>query len=224
MGLPFTAEEFLGIFRDYNQTLWPAQLLLLCLALVAIVFLVRSRRWSGAGVSGILAFLWAWLAVAYHLAFFTRINPLAYVFAAISMVGALVFLWQGVIRRRLRFVLVRGGRFVVGAVLIMFALMVYPAWSWYAGYRYPAMPTFGLPCPTTLFTVGLFAFVEAPYPRSPLVIPVLWCFVGAQAAFLLSVPQDHGLIIAGVVGLVLLTRSRVSAASAGAVSGGESHR
>jgi uncharacterized membrane protein (UPF0136 family) len=31
--------------------------------------------------------------------------------------------------------------------------------------------------------------------------------IGAQAAFLLNVPQDMGLIIAAVVGLMLLARS-----------------
>lgn len=31
------------------------------------------------------------------------------------------------------------------------------------------LPTFGLPCPTTLFTIGLLAFVVSPYPRSTLV-------------------------------------------------------
>jgi hypothetical protein len=67
MQLPFTADEFFGVFREYNETLWPAQLFLLTLALVAIVLLLVPRRWSGAGVSAILAFLWLWLAVAYHL-------------------------------------------------------------------------------------------------------------------------------------------------------------
>jgi len=79
--------------------------------------------------------------------------------------------------------------------------VVYPVWSAYAGHPYPATPTFGLPCPTTIFTIGLLCFAVPPMPRSPLIVPLLWCLVGAQAAFLLGVQPDLGLIAAAVVGV-----------------------
>jgi drug/metabolite transporter (DMT)-like permease len=212
MQLPFTTEQFYGVFREYNEALWPAQVFLVGLAVIAVVLVFVPSRKSGVGVSAILAFLWAWLALAYHRPFFARINPLAYVFSCVSLVGALIFLWQGVVRGRLQFIWGGGMRAAVGVTLVVFALVVYPVWSCYAGHRYPTMPTFGLPCPTTIFTIGLLAFLAVPCPRSPFIVPVLWCFVGAQAAFLLGVPQDLGLIVAGAVGLVLLARSKVSAA------------
>ena len=211
MQLPFTPDQFYNVFREYNEALWPSQLLLVGLAIVAAILVIRPRDWSGVVLSGILAFLWAWLALAYHLAFFAAINPLAYAFSALSLVGAFVFFWQGVVRRRLQFSWVGGVRAVVGAVLVIFALVVYPVWSWVAGHGYPSMPTFGLPCPTTIFTIGLLAFLAPPYPRSPFVVPVLWCLVGAQAAFLLGVHQDMGLIVAGLIGVVLLIRSKMLA-------------
>lgn len=208
MQLPFTHEQFYGVFREYNQTLWPAPLLLMGLAIFAIVLVLRPRSWSGAAISGILALLWAWLALAYHLAFFAEINPLAYVFSAMSLLGAFALFWQGVVCRRLRFAWVGGGRAFAGVVLIVFALIVYPLWSWYAGHGYPSMPTFGLPCPTTIFTIGILAFMIPGYPRSPLIVPVLWCLVGVQAAFVLGVVQDMGLIVAGAVGVVLLIKAK----------------
>jgi len=214
MQLPFTIEQFYGVFREYNTSVWPAQILLVALAVVAVALVVVPRRWSGAGISSILAFLWAWLGLAFHLAFFTGINPGAYVFAGVSLAGAVIFLWQGVLRRKLEFRVVRSFRTVVGLILIVFALIMYPVWSHYAGHLYPAIPSFGLPCPTTIFTVGMLAFLVAPYPRSPFVVPVLWCLVGVQAAFLLGVPQDLGLGVAGIVGIVLLARSRVLVAGA----------
>ena len=214
MQLPFTIEQFYGVFREYNTSVWPAQILLVALAVVAVALVVVPRRWSGAGISSILAFLWAWLGLAFHLAFFTGINPGAYVFAGVSLAGAVIFLWQGVLRRKLEFRVVRSFRTVVGLILIVFALIMYPVWSHYAGHLYPAIPSFGLPCPTTIFTVGMLAFLVAPYPRSPFVVPVLWCLVGVQAAFFPGVPQDLGLGIAGIVGIVLLARSRVLVAGA----------
>lgn len=206
MQLPFTVEQFYGVFSQYNTAVWPVQMLLLALAVTAIVLVGVVRRWSGVAVSAILAFLWAWLGLAYHLAFFTAINPMAYVFSAVSLAGAFTFFWQGVIRRKLVFKWTAGLRSVIGLALVMFALVIYPAWSVYAGHRYPGLPTFGLPCPTTLFTIGLLAFLVAPYPRSPLVVPVLWCLVGAQAAFFLGVMPDLGLIVAALVGMVLFAK------------------
>jgi len=212
VALPFTSGQFFGVFAAYNNAVWPAQIFLVALAALALAFVAFPRPWSGRGVSVILAVLWAWLAMAYHIAYFASINPLAYVFAAVSAAGAAVFIWQGVIRRTLRFKFARSARAAVGVVLIVFALFIYPAWSVYSGHAYPALPTFGLPCPTTFFTIGLLALLVRPYPRSVLVVPVLWSLVGLQAAFLLGVWQDLGLLVAATIGAVLIARSSPTAA------------
>ena len=213
MELPFTAEQFFGVFRAYNTTLWPVQVLLLALAVVAVVLVLRPRSWSGVGVSAVLAFLWGWMGLAYHLAFFTSISPPAYAFAAVFVAGALVFLWHGVVRRSLEFRWQADARGVTALLLFVYALAVYPAWCHFAGRPYLETPTFGLPCPTTIFTMGLLACLVRPYPRSVFVVPVLWSLVGVQAAFLLSVPQDLGLAVVAVVGLVLIARARSPNAS-----------
>jgi Family of unknown function (DUF6064) len=211
MQIPFTIDQFYDVFRAYNLAVWPAQMGLLGLAGSAVVMLVFPQRWSGLGMSTILAFLWVWMALAYHLAFFSSINPLAPVFAALSLVGATVIAWQGIVRRQLEFRIKPGVRTWIGASLVAFALLAYPAWSSMAGHRYPALATFGLPCPTTIFTIGVLAFLVAPYPRSLFVIPLLWCLVGSQAAFLFDVPQDLGLALAGIAGIALMLRSKVRA-------------
>ena len=212
MNKPFTTAEFYGVFSAYNAAVWPMQLPVMALGVLAVVLLLRQRRYSSVGISAILTILWAWQALAYHLAFFTAINPLAYGFAVLFVGGAAVFCWQGVVRRKLIFKPSSGWRMQAGWGLIIFATFIYPAWTYLAGHRYPAVPTFGLPCPTTIFTIGLLAFLVAPYPRSPLFVPVLWCFVGSQAAFLFNVPPDLGLVVAGGVGIVLLVRSKATAA------------
>lgn len=129
MDIPFTLEQFYAVFRDYNEAVWPAQLLLVFIALASITLALQRRRWSGVSVSVILGFLWAWIAVTYHLSFFTRISPAAYVFSAISMAGAVVFIWRGVIRRRLQFKWMPGMRAYAGVALMIFALLAYPIWS-----------------------------------------------------------------------------------------------
>ena len=183
------------------------QLLLQALALIAVVFVVWWHRWSGVLVSAVLGALWAWTGVAYHLAFFSAINPLAWVFGAASLLGAGLFMWEGVLRRRLQFRLAAGRRAAGGIGLVLFALLAYPLWSTLAGHGYPRLPTFGLPCPTTLFTIGLLSLLVAPYPRSPIVVPVAWSLVGAQAAVLFGVWADLALLAAAVQGALLLWKA-----------------
>ena len=203
MQLPFTVEQFFGVFEAYNSAVWPVQIVLLLLAALAVIFVALRRSWSGVAVSAILAVLWIWLGAAYHLAFFARINPVAYGFGALSIVGGLVFAWHGVIRRRLEFSFGKSLRAAIGTALLVFALLVYPIWGTLAGHGYPALPTFGLPCPTAIFTIGVLALASGAGLRAVLTVPILWSLVGSQAAFVLDVQPDLGLLVAGVVAVGL---------------------
>jgi hypothetical protein len=65
-----------------------------------------------------------------------------------------------------------------------------------------------VPCPTTIFTIGLLFWVARPLPLRLLVIPLLWAFVGSSAVILLGVVQDVGLLASGLLGLFLLRSAR----------------
>ena len=203
MQIPFTVEQFFDVFQAYNRGVWPAQIFLLFLAAMTVVFIALRRSWSGVAVSAILAVLWIWLGAAYHWAFFARINPVAYGFGGLSIVGGLMFAWHGVIRRRLAFRLDKSLRTTIGTALLVFALLIYPIWGTLAGHGYPALPTFGLPCPTTIFTIGVLALASGTSLRPVLAVPILWSLVGSQAAFVLDVKPDLGLLVAGVVAIGL---------------------
>jgi len=196
MSLPFTHEQFFEVFRRYNEAVWPAQVGLTLLALAAVVLLFVPLR--GRLVSAVLALLWAWMAIAYHLAFFLAINPAAALFAAVSLAAAADFAWTGAWRGRLQFAWRDSVRGTAGAGLIVYSLVGYPLLGAMLGQQYPATPTFGLPCPTTLFTAGVLLFLKPRYPRHVLIVPLAWTLVGSQAAVLLGVPQDFGLIVAAL--------------------------
>jgi hypothetical protein len=218
--MPFSTAEFMAVFGRYNQAVWPAQFILnlLALALVAILLWVPAgSRW----VAGGLALLWAWMAVAYHFAFFTRINPAAWGFGLLFLAGAFAFAWLGVRHERLHFAPEAGVRGWLGGVLIGYALVVYPLLADGFGQRYPQLPTFGLPCPTTIFTLGMLMFAVAPVPRAALAVPLLWSAIGSVAAFQLGVVQDGGLPVAGLLALAALAwpRSPQGAGRAGMPTG-----
>jgi len=189
------------VFARYNQSVWPAQIALNGLALTCIGLAFLRGAAAGRWISALLAVLWFWVAVAYHFAFFSGINAAAWVFGGLAFAGGFIFLWIGTLKKALRFSPVGGWRGAIGGLLIAYALVVYPLLGLLLGHRYPAAPTFGVPCPTTIFTLGLLLFASPPAPRLAFVVPVLWAAVGSVAAFSLGVVEDFGLLAAGIVAI-----------------------
>lgn len=64
MNIPFTAEHFYGVFTAYNKAVWPMQLPLLALGVLAVVLLTRQRSYSSVGISATLTVLWLLQALA----------------------------------------------------------------------------------------------------------------------------------------------------------------
>jgi hypothetical protein len=96
----------------------------------------------------------------------------------------------------------------LGFTLIFFGLLVYPILTHLTGHCYPAMPTFGLPCPTTIFTIGVLLIAFPSGYQYLAMIPLLWTVVGSTAAFKLGVTADYGLIVAGICTVPLLLPKR----------------
>lgn len=68
-------------------------------------------------------------------------------------------------------------------------------------------PTFGLPCPTAIFTLGLRLFSVKPVARWVFIVPLLRAAVGSSAAFQLGVIEDLGLPAAGIVTIAVMVFS-----------------
>jgi Family of unknown function (DUF6064) len=215
--LPFTREQFLGVFADYNTAIWPAQVLAYVLGLVVVAALLRPSPLGHRAVAGVLAAMWIWTGVAYHGLYFSRINPVALVFGALFVLQGLLFVVAGVAGRRLAFGHAAGPASAVGWALVAYAAVLYPLLGAWTGHAYPSLPMFGVtPCPVTLFSFGVLMLASAPVPRWLLIIPLAWSLVGGSAAFLLGVPQDWPLLFSGltIVLLVLRDRRRMRATAA----------
>jgi hypothetical protein len=208
MNLPFTVEQFLGVFAAYNEAVWPMQAVLNALALVAVGLAVRERRGSDRAIAAILGLLWLWTGVVYHILFFSTINPAAYLFGALSVTQAAVFFVLGIAKPTLSFRLRDTARGVLGAVLIAYALAVYPVLGHLLGHGYPRTPTFGLPCPTTIFTFGMLLWADRRMPAVVMLVPLVWAGIGSLAAVSLAVPEDIGLGVAGLVGALMFIGGR----------------
>jgi hypothetical protein len=205
MQLPFSRSEFLDVFGAYNAALWPGAVALWLVSLALSLYLVTAGRAPHRALSTLLAIHWGWSAVAYHAVFFSTINPAARVFAVMFLAEALLFVWLGVFRRRLRFSAGRTAWHVLAGVVVAYAL-AYPFLVLAEGLAYPRAPTFGVPCPTTIFTIGLFLTAES-LPWSLMVVPLLWAGIGGSAAFLLGVHADL-MLVAGALLLIAFAATR----------------
>ena len=206
--MPFTTAEFFDVFRRYNEAVWPLQVVLLAAAVAVVVRALPPRRNADRLGMLVVATFWLWMGVVYHFAFFRQINPAAAAFAVLFVVQGGVFVWLGA---RNNYITLRPRRGIVGtagALLIVYAIVLYPVIGLLDGHRYPATPTFGAPCPTTIFTLGVLLWAERPVPRGTVVIPALWAVIATVAALQLQVREDFGLTIAAVIAVPIILSSR----------------
>ena len=98
----------------------------------------------------------------------------------------------------------RADRWSQFGVALMGYAVVYPVLGLLLGMAFPRMPLFGVPCPTTAFTLGILLWIRPLQPRL-YVIPVLWSIIAFTAALQLGVLQDIGLLLAAAVSVISLT-------------------
>lgn len=119
--MPFTAGEFFAVFVRYNLDVWPIQVILLAAAAATTLLAMRGRPAGARIASWILAALWIWMGAAYHIAYFSRVNPAAYVFGVLFVGQGFIYAWEGGIRNRLGFRVRWDLLGVIGGVLIVHA-------------------------------------------------------------------------------------------------------
>ena len=209
MNLPFTEEQFFDVFGRYNEAVWPAQIGLIAAGLFGAFAAYRANvrqswGWARAAIF-CLAVLWLWSGIVYHKLFFASITPAGKIFGSLFIAEAgllfLSLLQDGsTIQRTSRPTLLES------AAILSYALLLYPMLGFALGHRYPSMPTFGAPCPTTIFTFGVFCLLPGIVPRFAIAVPVLWTLIASYAAFGFGVYEDLGLIAAAIAALAVIHR------------------
>lgn len=203
MSLPFTIEQFLAVFKQYNLSVFPMQIIMLLFAFISIFLVFKKIRHGNKIISLFLAFFWIWIGSIYHIIFFSSINKSAYFFGALFIVQGILFLLYG-FGNKLSFQFKKDLYGMIGLSFVFYGLAVYPALNYFLGHWWPSNPTFGLPCPTTIFTFGLLLWTNKRVPKSILIIPLLWSLIGVSAAINLGIWEDVVLVIAGVSSTLLL--------------------
>ena len=204
MKLPFTTEQFMKVLEDYNLSVWPMQIVCNLLALLVIILPIRKNQKADNFISLILAFFWIWMGIMYHYAFFTTINKAAYVFAGIFVLQGILFFYIHFFKQGLSFRFSNDLYGLTGSLFMVYALIIYPVLGYFSGHIYPSSPTFGLPCPTTIFTFGILLWSGKKLPVVLLLIPLIWSVIGFSASFFLGILEDIGLIVSALLFLFLV--------------------
>ena len=141
----------------------------------------------------------------YHIAHFSVINPAALIFGHVYILQGVLFLLTGTIRGRLSFRFNYKFLPILRVCFNLYAVVTNPLLGFAFGHSYPRVPLFGVaPCPTTIFTFGILLWATKSVSAYLVVIPFLWSIIGMSAALNLRVPQDYGLVVAGVLGTTLI--------------------
>jgi hypothetical protein len=192
--LPFTAETLFSSFEQYNRALWPLPILALALALAIIILALRPVQGGGRAIGALLAAAWVWIGVGYHYLHFAAIDFAAPLYGAFFVLEGVLFAWTGVVRGNVAF---RFGADLFGWAGLALAIAAALAWE--------SLRVAGLaPGPTAAFTLGLLLLTEGRTPLHLAVIPLLWTLVAGATAWVLAIPQDLALPLAGLCGFALV--------------------
>jgi hypothetical protein len=204
MDLPFSREAFLAVFERCNAAIWPGHVGAYALGALAFALAVRGGPRATRTVPALLAGAWAFVGIAYHLTFFSAVNPAARLFGVAFVLQAVLFGWAS-FARLVHFGWSHKPRAVLGVLIVAYATVAYPLVGAALGRTWPHTPAFGVaPCPTTIFTWGVLLLARGPVPWPLLVIPAIWSAIGFTAALALGIREDLGLAAAALAGLAVL--------------------
>jgi len=212
-----SVESFFDLIRSYNTAIWPVHVLTVVLGVAAVIRALKKTRESDEIIAGILAFLWLWSGVVFLMVtlgswtptFFGVAFPgFGYVSGVLFIIQSAIFLYFGVVRPSLSFRLTADIHGMIGAVMVVYAVVLYPIVGWATGHPYPGYPVFGTAaCPVAIFTLGMLFWTSRRTPPFVPIIPVIWGLAGILAVVSIKVWADAGLFIAGMLGFLILRRN-----------------
>jgi hypothetical protein len=186
-----TINEFFALLENYNQAIWPMPLVAYGLAVLALIFIMRSGKLGNRMVSGVLAFFWLWTGLIFQVFFLAPIEKTSYASGAFLVLQGILLIWYGVFKHELTFKWRLNSYGIIGGLIILYSLIAYPVFGTLAGHQFPRVPVFGLmPCPTAMFTAGILLLAEPGFPRSLLLIPFVTAMMGMIGALMFRLPED----------------------------------
>jgi len=201
----FSTEEFLLVLESYNLAIWPLQIIVYVLIALVLFLLFKQTKYSAKIVILVLSFLWLFNGIVFSLIYWSPSHFFGYSFGALCIIQGLLFLYS-----------MKGSDITIGSpdktytsiglLFVFYATIGYQILGYFLGHIYPQFFPVGLvPCPTTIFTFGIFLIINNKIPLQYYVIPLI-ISIGGFLAAANGIYEDIGLILAGIFGTILLIR------------------
>jgi hypothetical protein len=206
------------IFGRGNAAIWPMQLVWYASAVAMIGLAFWSSRRASQLICLLAAAYFAWVGIVFFgvidsdMGVLDGVIKLAWLWAAIFILEALLFLVAGIVRRDLVFAPLWNLSSVLGALIMFYALVAYPIIGLLSGHPLHALPMFGLaPCPTTIFFFGLLLWAQPPAPKYLLLLPLAWALEATPGNIAMGHAADFGMALVGVITVgLIIWRDRTS--------------
>ena len=203
--LSFSLEEFLVVLENYNVAIWPLQIIGYVLILLVLLVSLKPTKYSAKIVSSILSFFWLFTGIVFCFIYWAPSHIFGYIFGICCTAQGLLFLYS-LIRSDITIGLQNKNNMLIGILFILYAMIGYQILGYYLDHIYPRFFAVGLvPCPTTIFTFGLFIIINTKIPIKYVAIPFVISLGGFLAAYN-GIYEDIGLIILGVLGTILIIK------------------
>ena len=205
--LSFKTSEFFPVLEQYNQDFWPLQVLAFVLALAIVLLSVKNTKWKTRVIFSLLAFFWLWTGLVFCLLYWGPNYIYAYFFALIFTIQGGFFIKQS-IQPSFNFTFKIGFRSTIALLLLVYAMLGYQILGIALDHIYPRFFSVGLvPCPTIIFTLGLFLLANKKIPNYLLILQIIGAFSLVIAVFS-GIYEDIGVLIAGIVAIILILPKR----------------
>jgi hypothetical protein len=201
----FNIEEFFLVLESYNLAIWPLQVFAYILITLALFFLFKPARYSMKIVLAILSFFWLFNGIVFSFIYWSPSHLFGYIFGVFCVIQGFLFLYS---IKKSDLVLGSPDKTyaLTGLLLIFYAIIGYQILGYFLGHVYPKFFPPGLvPCPTTVFTFGVFLIISKRIPMKYYLVPLILSLGGFLAAYN-GIYEDIGLIISGVLGTILIIK------------------
>ncbi len=202
--LLFSPQTYYRLFELYHYDIWPIQILAMILGVIILLLVLRNPPWQGRIISFILAACWLWVAWAYHRQHYASINWFADYFAIGFSLEAMLFIWIGIFRNRLKF---RSETLFVkhaGLSIFIFAVFIQPFAGLLFGRIWIQSELFAItPDATVIATLGLLLLSVNKTFWLLYIIPLCWCLITGITLWIMNSPDALLSPLAAVVVLII---------------------
>ncbi|MCB2207245.1 MAG: hypothetical protein KQH67_03010 [Bacteroidetes bacterium] len=191
--------EFIGLIAQYNQAMYPLQILLFILGLLAVILTHLMQYKKNTYTAIILGILWIYSGLIYFFMYLPQHSQMSYFYGSLFMLQGLFLFYEAFFRNKLSFGFQKSAKDITAYIIILTGLLIYPLVTIASGHHIPEIMTLGLPGPTVIFTLGFLMLGTNRNPLYLVLIPSLWGLVGFTLSLSAGVYVDGLTLISAII-------------------------